>query len=154
MPLSDEVIDRYDEQLLVELTNPRDPKAEEINLSQLNIACGDVEFSHFITYAQLRYDGTNRQHITYAVAAVAAILKHFGATRKAAAEEAWNKMVEVLRDLARVTSRKRVTPYSTSQRTRVPEVIEGENPSPFDDKFFEDWLMGHPNVSGGYRHDD
>ena len=73
MALSDEVISRYADSRVKQLTNPGVQTPAGVNLVILGLAAGDVE-EEFEEIVGVEYDNTNRKHVLIAVKVVIATL--------------------------------------------------------------------------------
>lgn len=119
MGLADDFTDRYEEQRLVELTNPNAPAATTIDEIFLARAIADTE-AYFEMFVGVEYDGADTRHVAVAVEGVLArlqILSRTGGIGKDA-KSAWKDWKEECKALRTVTARARITPVTTS--TLVP----------------------------------
>lgn len=133
MSLSDEVQNRYDSQVLTELTNIRESDAASVDTTVLGRACDDIELAWFQQYAQQEYDSTDRKHILVAVDGVVALLQRWGGKSSRVARIEWESWIASARDLASVSSRARIVPQSSSELTPSDEVSSGETVRPWSD---------------------
>lgn len=132
MALADDVQDRLEDQLLIELTNPDDRTATTINATLLGIAVTDVEGA-FELYAEIEYDGTEKTHVMLGVQAVRAALEAYNRLGFLGGD-AWDAMKEELRELAGIGARARVTPQTDSVLTRSSERVDQEIVRPWADR--------------------
>ena len=146
MALSDEVTNRVAAKILRGLTNPDNSNATTIDATYLDRACDDVE-SFFQIYAQITYDNSDRRHIVTAIEGVTTLLTEWANQAGPFMSERFDLWVTRLKALAAVTSRKRVTPVSTSQVTVTDEQEDAETVRPdFDRSRFRDIV---PDAPGG-----
>jgi hypothetical protein len=120
MSLASEVTARFDPQTLAELTNPRAPGTSSVDATKLSKACTSAEAA-FKVYAGKVFDETDVRHVDVAAEFVVAFLFKWGASNGATASARWNEAVEMAHALARVTSRDRMVPRSSSELTPSPE---------------------------------
>lgn len=133
MALSDEVIARYPAQVLVEVTNPRDPSASSNGTTLLDQAAASIQNAWFKQYAQQEYDSTDAMHVEVAVDGVMALLFKWGATLRGVARTEWETWVAAARDLASVSSRARIVPTTNSELTPSDENPTGGIVRPWGD---------------------
>ena len=120
MALSDEVIARYGDQYLVNLTNPYLSGPTTVDTTRLTKACDDVE-ADFEIHAGIEYDGTENIHVSVAVDGVIAKLEV-----RCGIEDAEKNLKDwrenrLKSGLALVTSRDRVGPLTSSQLDQSDE---------------------------------
>lgn len=159
MALIDDVKARIPDQKLRELTNPNSPDATSIDDTVLNTAITDTK-AMFRTHAGVTYDGDDDRHVMTATQLVPMVLQLYTVPEAQFQERLWSQMVGtpgapgLLRQLARVTSRSRVTPESTSERTASPDKPEGVSKlrPDFDREHFRPLLMNPPH--GAHNRND
>lgn len=141
-PLSTHVQNRYSTQYLVELTNPQDRNATEINVTLLNNAFTDIS-SLFEVHAGVTYDDSDPRHIATAVEGIIALLMlRTGQTAAAGRMGAW---LDSVRALGEITGRNRVTPDSTTKMQPSEDDRLTSTPRPaFDDRRFDAFLPSSP----------
>ena len=142
---------RYPAQLLIELTNAQVTSGTTINETRMTLAADDAE-ADFQIYANVPYDGNDARHVTVGVQGVVMKLRaYMGQVDKA--EEIQAKWHGLLKDLARVTGRDRVTPTTTSPVVDSSERnADGSSPlSRFDRRRFDPTRPGPP--AGGTSDD-
>lgn len=133
MALADEVTSRLSAQLVLNLTNPDNPKASTNDTTRLAKAAADAE-ADFKTFASVEFDVSDDRHVAIGIQGVVAYLKMWGAGGANARTEL-ESFRTALGSLAKVTSRKRITPTTTS--TLTPRDVPAEPPA-FDEKRFDD----------------
>jgi len=128
MALADDVTDRIEDQVLIELTNPDSRTATTINTTLLALAVTDVE-SAFTLYGETTYDSTEGTHVLLGVQGVIAVLEpytrlgHLGG-------ESWDAFLAALDRLRLTSSRARITPQTDSPMTRTSRTISENDPAP------------------------
>lgn len=154
MSLVTEVQARYDNQSLVELTNPRDPSGGGApttpNATKLAQAASSIQNGYFPLYVNATYDSTDALHVEIACEGVIALLFKWGGTATNVASVTWAEWVERAQALAEVDTgaRDKILPTSNSSLTRSTEVEAGETVRPaFDDDAFRQNL-NPPNTTG------
>ncbi len=132
MALSDEVKSRYATQYLVEITNPRDPTATDIDDPHLDAASNDV-IGEFKTHVGKDFDLTKTQHISVAVDAVVAKLLSRSGQKGDLARGLIDDYIARMKELAKVEGRDRILP----QRTTRPLVAGAEKDKAFADDVWD-----------------
>jgi len=149
MSLETHVTNRYDDQILAEITNPRDPSATADVDAQITRACDEVEAVWFPTYVQVAYDDTlpvdGEKHVAVAVMGVVALLRLWANPKSESANKAWTQWIEIATQAANTFGgRGRVRPTTTSTYTH--ETQDARRPE-FDDSQFEDFTLRAPDRS-------
>lgn len=121
MTLIAEVQTRYPTQVLIELSNPRDPAAVAINATKLQSACDGIENGYFPMFVQKSYDSTDTRHVEVACQGVIALLFRRGSATRDKANDEWGRWIEEARQLAKQTGRNRILPDTSSPLSTHPE---------------------------------
>jgi len=154
MPLVDEVTSRVPSQILISLTRPKDETAtQSVDTTRLGIACSDAE-AEVASYVGVTWAdySSDRRFIRLAVEWVLLILREDqdlggAGNEKLAAER--EKLEKRAQALAKVTSRDRILPETSSELTIEPEVEAGEERGPaFTERFWERYRP-EPRQAGG-----
>lgn len=133
-----EVESRYDATTLIELTNVRNPAADEINVTAGQSAAAAV-LGLWPTHAQIDYDETDDVHVEAAVMGVIAVLWRRGGSSAEAQQVKWDEVFGssgVVTMVKRVKARGRVNPESDStlterRRSWSDSLPSGVLPSPY-----------------------
>jgi len=149
MALETHVTDRFGSTspFLRGLTNHDDPDASTVNSTRLGLAADAAE-GQFPVYAQVTYDDTNQRHIEAGVTGVIAYLKAWSTGNVEPPE-----MVQfrtALEAIARISSRKRVDPVTTSVYTpSTPDTSRGAVRPRFDPEQFDGVRPSPPHGDPG-----
>lgn len=145
MALTTQVTTRLSTTLLRALTNPDAPSASSVDSTRLAAAATDVE-ADFRIIAGISYDDSDARHVAVAVAGVVAKLKLAGSASQDRAQKEEERFHKRLADLAKVTSRSRLAPKSTSDLTPSSELPEsGRDVRPdFDRTHFGSMIPDSP----------
>lgn len=144
MALSTHVTDRFgaNSEFLRTLTNHDDKDASTVNTTRLGKAADAAE-GQFPVYAQVAYDDTNQAHIEAGVLGTIAYLRMWS-SKQGAADGAMTQFRDALKSIARISSRKRVTPRTKSVLTpSTPDTSAGDVRPAFDSEQF-DGVMPDP----------
>ena len=130
MALADHVTDRFgaSSPFLVQLTNHDNDYAGSINSTRLAKAASSAE-GQFLVYANVTYDDTIESHIDAGVNGVLAYLRMWSSAQGKATPEL-ETFREELRDIAKISSRKRVTPVTgiRARTTGDEDIFSGLTP--------------------------
>ena len=144
MALADEVIARYPASRLKQLTNPNDQAASTVDTTVLGYAVADV-IADFLTYCATTFDVTDSRHVSVAVKGVVATLALQTEAAGGNAQTDFDKYLDRLKDLARVTGRDRITPRTKSVLTPTAERLGTETVRPDTDRpDYEDLIPDAP----------
>jgi len=141
--LSDEVISRYANSRVKQLTNPGVQSPAGINAVILALAAGDVE-EEFEEVVGVVYDNSNRKHVAIAVRGVIATLALQAEAAGATANALHERYIEGLERLAKVTGRDRIPVTTSSQVTPTDERQTTEIVRPWSDHPHFDDLVARP----------
>ena len=123
---------RYDEQGLLELTNPRDVTASAADDTKGELAAtGVIEW--FPTYVQEEYDSTSVPHVNMASMGVIALLFEWGGTTHKIGEMRWDKWIERARSFASTHARARISPATSVPATKNPSDAPTTPHTPWSD---------------------
>jgi len=150
MALSTHVTARFgtNGDFLRQLTNHDAEAAATVNTTRLGLAC-DAASAQFPIYAQVNYDDTNQQHVEVAVMGVIAFLRQWS-TKQGSASGEVDAYRQALKDIARISARKRVDPQTTSVLTPSdPDTTAGNVRPRFDPEQFEDVRPNPPLGDSG-----
>lgn len=150
--LATAVEDRYDAQILKELTNVRDPSQTSIDSTKLERACTSVQ-TYFATHAQEEYDATVDIHVEVAVRGVVALLQSWGGAAQGIARIKWDAWLEEVKAVRVTRARARVEPATTSQLTPSEEVDGGEEIRPWADRQHYRRLLPEQGTHGADERD-
>ena len=131
MALADEVTARFENQLLIELTNKDSRTATTVNTTLLALAVTDAE-SAFKVYSETTYDGDEGTHVLLGIQGVIAALEaytrigHLGG-------ESWEAFKTELAKLRTLSTRSRLTPQTDSPVTRTSRSRNGNTVRPWAD---------------------
>lgn len=145
MALTTRVTARLSDMLLRALTNPDSPGASAVDSTRLANAAEDVE-ADFKIHAGVEYDDTDARHVATAIGGVVAKLKLYGSGSQAQGQKEEERFHKRLNDLAKVTSRGRLSPKSSSELTPSSELPEsGAEVRPdFDRRHFGSMIPDSP----------
>ena len=138
MALSTHVTDRYGTNsiFLRNLTNHDASGATTVNTTRLGLAADDAE-ADFVVYGQVAYSDTDAAHVKAGVRGVLAYLRSYSTAPGKASGEI-DAFRDELKAIAKVSSRKRVTPTSTSVLTpSTPDTSAGSVRPDFDHEQFD-----------------
>ena len=112
MALADHVTDRFGSTspFLIQITNHDNGDAGSINSTRLAEAVSSAE-GQFLVYANVTYDDALEQHVDAGVNGVIAYLRMWSSAQGKATPE-MEKFRDELRDIAKISSRKRITPVT------------------------------------------
>lgn len=113
MALTDEVIARYSNQDLVNLTNPKSTSATTVDTTRLANAATDVG-AYFKIYANITYDNTVATHVALGIEGVVLLLEKYQVNSRVSLDDWFGR----LRDLAKIGARNRIVPTTDSVRVR------------------------------------
>ena len=136
---------RYDEQILVELTNPRAPQATQIDEVRLEQGIRSAA-TFFEFFAQSIADPeANPQHLEVLVNGAIACLQKWGGASDGVARIDWSDWEELARAQGRVEARGHEGPYQSPEVVVEPstnsEKFGTSRVFPeFDDRFFFDMI--------------
>ena len=121
MALSTHVTDRFGTNagFLRTLTNHDDPDAATVNTTRLGKAA-DAASGQFPVYAGVAYDDTDQAHIEAGVEGTIAYLRMWS-SKQGPASGALDTFRDELRAIAKVSSRKRITPVIKSPAVRTDD---------------------------------
>jgi len=148
MALTTHVTDRFGSAspFLLGLTNHDDEDASSVNTTRLAEAATAAE-SQFPIYAQIAYDDTDAAHVEAGVMGVIAFLRMWS-TKQGTVTGALDEFRDSLRAIARVSSRKRITPQTKSVLTpSTPDTTGGDVRPVFDTEQFDDIMPDSPESS-------
>ena len=113
MTLAADVTARVSTADLVNLTNPKSTSATTVDTTRLGLAVDDVG-GYFRVYGNVTYDTSNAMHVPFGVAGVLLVLESYQVNSRVKLDDWFGR----LRDLAKVTSRNRISPTTDSVKTR------------------------------------
>ena len=113
MALSDDVILRVPNQVLVECTNPRNPAATALDATLLAQASTSVTF-RFQMYAQETYSSLNEYHVELAVHGVVALLRIWGSGDWTSSKDLWEWFKGECAAYKAIGPRSRIVPSTNS----------------------------------------
>lgn len=144
MALWDEVVSRYADSELTQLTNQDDTNATTPNTTRANAAVTDVQ-AQFKILAGVEFDLTDARHVATGVECVVALLELRAKGGTTQQRQRWEECKTSLRELGAVTGRDRVSPVSSSELTPSDEASPGETVRPaFDDQQFRGIIADGP----------
>jgi phage gp36-like protein len=143
MALAAEVIARYPNSRLVQLTNPGDGSATTVDTTRLGYAVTDAQ-NEFEDIAGVAYDNSVSKHVTAAVQGVIAFLYLGAESPGAAADKEYDRFIEMSERVAEVTGRNRVKPTTSSILTPSSEQQGTETVRPDTDRENFDDLIPDP----------
>lgn len=148
MALTDEVITRYSNARLVQLTNPDAARGTtSVDTTRLAAAATDAA-AEFALLAGTAYDGTDAGHVAAAVLGVIWKLETYAGPAGANTERSWAAFSEACERVARTEGRNRVWPTGTGTLDPSTEVA---NSRPDQDRMR--WDDVTPRLPGGYADD-
>lgn len=118
------VVANYEQEGLINLSNPRNPAATTINTTYGESAAQEV-IDLFPIYGQIDYDASDSQHVAVARRAVIAVLFERGGVSSTIAEVEWKEVFGddgMLSKLKRTSARARQGPASNSGVTQRSEL--------------------------------
>lgn len=134
--LWDAVVDYYDEDGLITLTNIRDRSASSINhTTGTNAALTVVDF--WPLYAQQEFDPDDASHMAVGLRCVIAVLWSRGGTSTSVAKVEWDEVFGdggTVAKLRNTTSRARIAPATNSGVQRSTETVNGRSVRPWSDR--------------------
>lgn len=133
--LWDEVVDAYDEDGLVALTNIRDRGATTI-LTATGVKAAQAVIDMWPSYAEAEFDPTIPLHVVTAVRAVIAVLWSRGGTAATIAKVEWDEVFGDSGTIAKVRrtgARGRSVPRTNSGLQSSPQTINGQLVRPWSD---------------------
>lgn len=141
MALTDEVISRYSNQILVNVSNPQSTVTTTVDTTRLGLASTDVQA--IFTKHGLTYDNSIATHVQTAVGGVFARLSVM--TGQLGADSLWKSFLEDMKLLVETTSRDRIAPTTDSLLTATEDTI-GSRPAS-DRKNFYGYVSKPPGGS-------
>jgi hypothetical protein len=132
MSLSTNVIARYPNQILVNLTRAGDTTATTVDATKLGYACTDIE-AYFLIWGNSTYDDTNARHVAVCVPAVILILQMYSAQTQDQYDSLLKSIEKLMKDEAKVDARDRFAPVTSSTLTPSAENPSGGVVRPFFD---------------------
>jgi len=128
MALATHVTDRFGSAspFLRNLTNHDDPDAATLNSTRLTTAATDAA-AMFIVHAQVIYNDADAAHIAAGVTGVIGFLKRWSTGEADPPEMV--QFREALGSIAKVSSRKRITPTHADPPDRIEDLFAGVTPT-------------------------
>jgi hypothetical protein len=138
MTLQADVILRIPDQVLQEVTNPRDPSATAVDTTLLAQACTSVLY-RFQMYAQETYSSSNGYHVELAVHGVLGLLRIWGAGDWSSTKDLWEWFRGECAAYRAIGPRARIVPATNSPLTPSNEEWPAATIRPWsDDQQFYD----------------
>jgi hypothetical protein len=119
MTLNAKVTARYSNEDLIRMTNPKNSNASTVDSTRLTNAVNDV-LGMFKIYVNAAYDDDDTAHVAVAVKGVALYLREYQGFTDVSLD-AW---IERLKDLGQIEGRNRISPQSSSVKTRSTDDLK------------------------------